>query len=82
MSTLPNITAFALDLGALITSGLLVENLYSIQGLGTVLSQAIVSNDFPVIYGVVLFIIAGVSICMLISELLYPLIDPRIRLDG
>jgi len=79
---LPQVTAFALDLGALITSGLLVENLYSIQGLGTVLSQAIVSNDFPVIYGVVLFIIAGVSICMLISELLYPLIDPRIRLDG
>ena len=79
---LPQATAFALDLGALITSGLLVENLYGIQGLGTVLSSAIVANDFPVIYGVVIFIIAGVSLCMLISELLYPLIDPRIRVEN
>jgi peptide/nickel transport system permease protein len=79
---LPQVTAFALDLGALITSGLLVEGLYGIQGLGLRLGEAVTSNDFPVIYGIIIFIIIGVSIMMLISELLYPLFDPRVKLEN
>lgn len=80
-AVLPQITAFALDLGALITSGLLVEQLYGIQGLGLQLQQAVTSNDFPVIYGIVIFIIVGVSLMMLLVEIIYPLFDPRIKLD-
>lgn len=78
---LPQATAFALDLGALLVSGLLVENLYAIQGLGNLLNRAIRVNDFPVIYGIVIFIIIGVSVMMLLTEVLYPLIDPRIKME-
>ena len=78
---LPSVTALALDLGAIVTSGLLVEGLYNIQGLGTVLQNAIRSNDFPVIYGIVIFIIGGVALAMLFTDLLIPLLDPRVRMD-
>ena len=78
---IPSVTALALNIGAIVTSGLLVENLYAIQGLGTVLNQAIQVNDFPVIYGIVIFIIAGVSVAMLLTDLLIPLLDPRIRMN-
>ena len=43
------------------------------------LSQAIQSNDFLVIYGVVLFITIAVATLMVVVELFYPLLDPRIR---
>lgn len=78
---LPSVTALALDIGAIVTSGLLVEGLYGIQGLGSLLQGAIVTNDFPVIYGIVIFIIGGVALAMLLTDLLYPLLDPRIRMD-
>ena len=43
------------------------------------LNDAIRSNDFLVIYGIVLFIIIAVAVLMVVVELLYPLLDPRIR---
>jgi peptide/nickel transport system permease protein len=58
-----------------------VETLYGLPGLGTVLGQAINANDFLVIYGIVLFIVIGVAIMMLVVDLVYPLLDPRIRYE-
>ena len=43
------------------------------------LNDAIRSNDFMVIYGIVLFIVIAVAVLMVVVELLYPLLDPRIR---
>jgi len=76
---LPQVTGLALALGGVITSGLVVEALFGLPGLGTVLNSAINSNDFMVIYGIVLFVIIAVATLMVIVELLYPLFDPRIR---
>jgi peptide/nickel transport system permease protein len=76
---LPQVTGFALALGALITSGAVVENLYALPGLGSKLSQAIQANDFLVIYGIVLFITISVATLMVLVEFLYPLLDPRIK---
>jgi peptide/nickel transport system permease protein len=76
---LPQVTGFALALGSLITSGLIVEQLFGLPGVGSVLNDAIRSNDFLVIYGIVLFIVIAVAVLMVIVELLYPLLDPRIR---
>ena len=78
---LPQVTSFALALGTVITSAIVVESMFGLPGLGTVLNQAIRSNDFLVIYGVVLFITIAVATMMIIVELLYPLLDPRIRHD-
>jgi peptide/nickel transport system permease protein len=76
---LPQITGLALALGTIITSGLVVEGIFGLPGLGTVLTSALNSNDFMVIYGIVLFVIIAVATLMVVVELLYPLLDPRIR---
>ena len=56
-----------------------IEGIFGLPGIGTVLNDAIRSNDFPVIYGIVLFITIAVATLMVLVELLYPLLDPRIR---
>lgn len=76
---LPQVTGVALALGSVVTSGIVVESQFALPGLGRVLSDAINSNDFMVIYGVVLFITIAVATLMVFVELLYPLLDPRIR---
>lgn len=78
---LPQVTGLALALGTVVTSGLVVEGLFGLPGIGTVLQAALRSNDFLVIYGIVLFIIIAVATLMVIVELMYPLLDPRIRHD-
>ncbi len=76
---LPQVTAFALALGTVVTSAVVVEGIFGLPGIGTVLNNAIRSNDFPVIYGIVLFITIAIAILMTLLEFIYPLLDPRIR---
>ena len=78
---LPQVTGVALALGSLVTSGVVIESQFALPGLGRVLQEAINSNDFTVIYGVVLFITIAVATLMVFVEMLYPLLDPRIRQD-
>ena len=76
---LPQATALALALGTVVTSAVVVEGLFGLPGIGQALNNAIRSNDFPVIYGIVLFITGAVATLMVLMEFLYPLLDPRIR---
>jgi peptide/nickel transport system permease protein len=76
---LPQVTGLALALGGLVTSGIVVESMFSLPGLGQVLNAAIISNDFLVIYGVVLFITIAVATLIVFVEFLYPVLDPRVR---
>ena len=76
---LPQATALALALGTVVTSAIVVEGLFGLPGIGLALNSAIRSNDFPVIYGIVLFITAAVATLMVVMEFVYPLLDPRIR---
>lgn len=78
---LPQVTGVALALGTLVTSGVVIESQFALPGLGRVLGDAIGANDFTVIYGVVLFITIAVATLMVFVEMLYPLLDPRIRQD-
>ncbi|MGN6488885.1 MAG: ABC transporter permease [Devosia sp.] len=76
---LPQVTGLALALGTVITSAVVVEGLFGLPGIGTALNLAIRANDFPVIYGIVIFITIAIALLMLILEFVYPLLDPRIR---
>ncbi len=78
---LPQVTGFALALGTVVTSAIVVEGIFGLPGVGSVLSAAIRANDFPVIYGIVLFITIAVATLMVAAEFIYPLLDPRIRND-
>lgn len=76
---LPQVTGLALALGGVVTSAIVIESQFGLPGLGRVLDAAIRSNDFLVIYGVVLFVTIAVATLMVIMEFIYPLLDPRIR---
>lgn len=75
---LPQVTGLALALGTVITSAIIVEAIFALPGVGLVLINAIRANDFPVIYGIVLFITISVAVLMTLLEFLYPVLDPRI----
>ena len=78
---LPQVTGLALAFGQLIVSGVLVEQLFGLPGLGGILGQAIIANDYFVIFGIAFFIIISVTVLMLLVDIVYPLLDPRIRMD-
>ena len=75
---LPQVTALALSLGALAGGSVIVEYIFTYPGMGYLLYDGIVNGDYTVIQGVVYFLIVGVALGVLIIDLLYPLIDPRI----
>lgn len=79
---LPQITAFALKIGLLIAGQVLVERIFAYNGMGKLLYDAILDQDFPVIQGVSFVVILMTALSVFIVDLLYPLIDPRIRHEG
>ncbi|MEO1745988.1 MAG: ABC transporter permease, partial [Pseudomonadota bacterium] len=76
---LPQITAFALKIGLLVSGQVLVERIFSYNGMGKLLYDAILDQDFAVIQGVSFVIILMTAMAVFIVDLIYPLIDPRIR---
>ncbi len=76
---LPQITAFALKVGLLIAGQVLVERIFAYNGMGKLLYDAILDQDFPVIQGVSFVIILMTALSVFIVDLIYPFIDPRIR---
>jgi peptide/nickel transport system permease protein len=76
---LPQVTGLALALGTVVSSAIVIESQFGLPGLGRILNDAIRSNDFLVIYGVVLFVTIAVATLMVLMEFIYPLLDPRIR---
>mgnify|MGYP001627782474 CR=1 FL=1 len=79
---LPQITAFALKIGMLIAGQVLVERIFAYNGMGKLLYDAILDQDFPVIQGVSFVIILMTALSVFLVDLVYPLIDPRIRHEG
>lgn len=79
---LPQITAFALKIGLLIAGQVLVERIFAYNGMGKLLYDAILDQDFPVIQGVSFVIILITALSVFLVDLIYPFIDPRIRHEG
>ncbi len=75
---LPQVTAFALKIGLLVSGQILVERIFSYNGMGKLLFDAILDQDFPVIQGVSFIIILMTALSVFMVDLLYPFIDPRI----
>ncbi len=76
---LPQITAFALKVGLLIAGQVLVERIFAYNGMGKLLYDAILNQDFPVIQGVSYVIILMTALSVFLVDLIYPFVDPRIR---
>ena len=76
---LPQVTALSIDLGLMISGQVLVETIFNYPGVGSVLFKALRTADYFVIQGVVLFIVVAVAFATLVIDIIYPLLDSRIR---
>jgi peptide/nickel transport system permease protein len=76
--SIPALTLFALTTADLIAGSVIVETVFNRAGLGFVTEEAVRSQDGPVVLAVVLFVAILYSAINLVTDLIYPLVDPRI----
>jgi ABC-type dipeptide/oligopeptide/nickel transport system permease component len=80
-AAIPVITIVGLQFGGLLAGAVIVEQVFSRQGIGRMLVSALQSRDFPVAQGGVLFVATVYVFVNLLVDLLYGAIDPRISID-
>ncbi len=78
---IPVITYVGPLTASILTGSLVVENIFTIGGLGSQFVDSITNRDYTMIMGVTIFLAMIMVIMNLISDLLYKLVDPRIKLD-
>jgi len=78
---LPQITDLAITMGFVATGSILVEVIFGYPGMGFLLYRSITSLDYPLIQGISLMYVFGVTTAAFIVELLYPVMDPRVRYE-
>lgn len=78
----PTITFLPLAFAALVSGTVLVENVFNIPGLGTVIVDSVSQQDYPVVQGIVLLIGVLVAVLNLLADLMLAAIDPRVRRGG
>ncbi len=78
-SSLTLITVAGINIGRLIGGAVIVELVFALPGIGRLLLGAIYTRDFMILEGVVLFVAAGFVIVNFLVDLLYAVLDPRIR---
>ncbi|GHO47872.1 ABC transporter permease [Ktedonospora formicarum] len=76
---LPNVTGFALSLGFVVGGSLLTEIVFSYPGIGFALLQAAQNSDYPLLQGIFLLIALAVLGANFIADLVYVVLDPRVR---
>jgi ABC-type dipeptide/oligopeptide/nickel transport system permease component len=78
---LPVITLLGLQFGALLAGSVITEKVFSWPGIGLLLIDAIQQRDYPVVQGTVLLIAVCYLIVNRLTDLLYRVVDPRVRLE-
>jgi peptide/nickel transport system permease protein len=78
-SMLPIVTGLLLNLGFLFGGATVVETVFSYPGLGRLMYDSVLARDYPVLQGTFLLLAVGVVLCNYLADLLYPLLDPRVR---
>ena len=77
---LPQLTALSLTLGLIVGGSTLVETYFVYPGLGKLLFYAITNGDYTLMQGIVYILVLTTATAVLLIDLIYPLIDPRISL--
>ncbi|QGQ94009.1 ABC transporter permease [Paenibacillus psychroresistens] len=80
-SLIPLITFLGFDIGALLSGTVVVETIFTYPGIGQLVIQSVNSRDYSVLMSVMMLLSFMTLIGNLIADLLYGLVDPRIRLD-
>lgn len=76
----PIVTSAGLDLAGLLGGAIISENIFNLPGLGSLAVEAITQSDLPIITGLTLLTASLIIVANLVVDLLYAVIDPRVRL--
>lgn len=79
---IPLVTVLGPMAVGLMTGSMVVEKIFAIPGIGEQFVKSIMTNDFPIIMGTTIFFAFLLTVIILIVDILYGIIDPRIRLQG
>ena len=76
---LPTVSLIAINLGYVVAGAITVEVVFNWPGLGTLTVQALTARDYPVLQGVFLLLSVTVVLANLVADLVYGVLDPRVR---
>ena len=80
-AVLGTVTILGVNVGWLLGGSVIVETVFSVPGLGQLLISSILTRDYPVIQGLVLVFAALVIVVNLLTDILYTILDPRVKLE-
>jgi peptide/nickel transport system permease protein len=75
----PQVTGLAMSLGAIFNGAIITEQVFGYPGVGTLLVSAVHVGDYSLVLGITTVSIVAVSLAVLLIDLLYPLLDPRVK---
>lgn len=78
---IPVITVASIQIGAMIVGAVLVENVFALPGLGSLLISGINTSDYPIVQSIMLLLVGAFLLINLLVDILYAVIDPRIRYE-
>ena len=79
---LPTVTAVAISLGFIVSGATLTETVFSWNGVGRLIYDAMMMRDYPVLQGAFLIISISVILANYVADIVYGILDPRIRYGG
>jgi peptide/nickel transport system permease protein len=77
----PQVTGLAMSLGAIFNGAIITEQVFGYPGVGTLLVAAVHAGDYSLVIGIASVSIVAVSLAVLIIDLIYPLLDPRVKVS-
>lgn len=78
-ASLPIVTSLGMSFGSLLGGTVIIESIFAMPGLGTLMINAIRTKDIPQVMGSVLFLSSLFCLVMLIIDMLYAILDPRVK---
>ena len=79
-SLIPVITIFGMTAADILGGSIIIENVFSMPGIGRLISVSITSRDLPLLQGLTLYLAMIVVFCNFLVDIVYSFVDPRIRL--
>ncbi len=81
-SLIPVVTLFGVQVGAVIGGSVIIENVFSLPGLGRLMLDSVTRKDYPIVQGIVLLYGAFILLANLATDILYGVLDPRVRYES
>ena len=80
-ASIPTVTLLSIKIAGMLGGAVVIENVFSLPGLGSLLVDSILARDYSVVQAVVLFFSAVVLVINLLTDILYSILDPQVKLQ-